>query len=703
MRKKVNDRPAQWRKCLTVAAMSFVLAVCGLFQSLAAVPVSAGTTDAIDGQELTNSKEVSSLISDTWEEDYFGSITVDTEAGKVETDGETEKLDEVIQTPDASDGSEENVTIQQHAAGEKDTAESDPLLEEYIDTLPGDTLYTVEETENGEYEVTAPFQTKRLIVETMQLTDDYDATEVYYNTELNETILEFATEEDTKEAFDAICQKYGEESCYPDEIYYVDDILADDASLSSGTSYSWGTAYMGMNTLKAQAEGKYGAVTVAILDTGIDRSNFMFQSRTISPQSYNFIDANKNVSDNHGHGTHVAGIIADSTPGNVQFLILKISNSSGYSSLLTIKTALQYALNRNVSVVNMSLGFVGVNAMSITYLDSLINRAYRNGIAISCASGNNGVDVSYCYPACNSKTLAVSSFGQNERAASYSNHGSRIDFSAPGTGIVSAAANGFLVGMTGTSMSAPHITAAVAYLKMMQPNLSVPGVYHELQARCRDLGTPGRDEYFGWGCPILTNLLQEGILNANNVVAPGSGTATPLLKKVKSTDDGIRVAWGKVKKADRYVIYRRKGNGSLKKVRTVSGSTKAWTDRNVSQGIRYSYAVKAVKNGESGSRSAEKAAVYLKQPQKMRTIRKNSGTAVIKWAKLARVSGYQIRYAGKRTMKNAATVVLSGSKTRAVLKGLGKKTYYCQVRAYKNVGGVQYTSPWSAVKRIAKK
>ena len=299
---------------MTAAAMSFVLAVCGLFQSLAAVPVSAGTTDAIDGQELTNSKEVSSLISDTWEEDYFGSITVDTEAGKVETDGETEKLDEVIQTPDASDGSEENVTIQQHAAGEKDTAESDPLLEEYIDTLPEDTLYTVEETENGEYEVTAPFQTKRLIVETMQLTDDYDATEVYYNTELNETILEFATEEDTKEAFDTICQKYGEESCYPDEIYYVDDILADDASLSSGTSYSWGTAYMGMNTLKAQAEGKYGAVTVAILDTGIDRSNFMFQSRTISPQSYNFIDANKNVSDNHGHGTHVAGIIAEQCP-----------------------------------------------------------------------------------------------------------------------------------------------------------------------------------------------------------------------------------------------------------------------------------------------------------------------------------------------------------------------------------------------------
>ena len=42
----------------------------------------------------------------------------------------------------------------------------------------------------------------------------------------------------------------------PDEIYYVDDILADDASLSSGTSYSWGTAYMGMNTLKAQAEGQ---------------------------------------------------------------------------------------------------------------------------------------------------------------------------------------------------------------------------------------------------------------------------------------------------------------------------------------------------------------------------------------------------------------------------------------------------------------
>ena len=67
-------------------------------------------------------------------------------------------------------------------------------------------------------------------------------------------------------------------------------------------------------------------------------------------------------------------------------------------------------------------------------------------------------------------------------------------------------------------MAAPHITAAIAYLKMMQSNLSVDGIYRELKLYCRDLGSKGKDSYYGWGCPIMTNLFQRGISHKRYIV-----------------------------------------------------------------------------------------------------------------------------------------------------------------------------------------
>ena len=76
------------------------------------------------------------------------------------------------------------------------------------------------------------------------------------------------------------------------------------------------------------------------------------------------------------------------------------------------------------------------------------------------------------------------------RLANFSNIVNFIDFASPGTGIISADYKGSLTlrAMSGTSMAAPHITAAIAYLKMMKPNLSVRGVCRELELYCRNLG-----------------------------------------------------------------------------------------------------------------------------------------------------------------------------------------------------------------------
>lgn len=658
------------------------------FLGISGLPVNADETKPIEKkvsesntniQELDSEQELSALISDTWDKDYFGTIVLDPEEKEVEIDGKSEKI------PASGNQKKES------------PEKSEEVLEEYLDTLSEDNLYHVEETEDGEYEITAPFQTKRLIVEEDILDHTYGAQKVYYNTELGETILQFETEQETKAAFENLCAEYGEEKCYPDQVYYVDDILKETAQISSG-SYSWGNAYMGMNTLKEKAAGKYAPVTVAILDTGIDKSNFLFQSRTISSKSYNFIDDNKNVTDNFGHGTHVAGIIADATPANVQFLILKISNTSGYSSLLTIKTALQYALNQNVDVVNMSLGFMAVNAMSCTYLDSLINKAYKNGIAICAAAGNSGVNVSFCYPACNSKTIAVSAIGPNENMASYSNYGSLIDFCAPGSQIISAAAGGTLVAMSGTSMSTPHIAAAIAYMKMIQPNLSVQGVYNELKVHCKDLGEKGKDSSFGWGCPILTNLLDTGIINKNNIVS--NSVATPKMKNVKNVKKGIQISWKKVGNADKYYLYRKLGSGSFKKIKTISGKTTKYLDKNVKQGKKYTYAVKAVKNKKTSGYSNSKQLIRLKKLTTVRVKRQKGRKITISWSKLARVSGYQICYAGTKKMKNAKTIFVSAQNNKQTIKGLKKKVYYFKVRSLRKVGDVTYVSQWSTVKKL---
>lgn len=127
--------------------------------------------------------------------------------------------------------------------------------------------------------------------------------------------------------------------------------------------------------------------------------------------------------------------------------------------------------------------------------------------------------------------------------------------------------------------------------------------------------------------------------------------STPVLKKAKGVSSGIKIVWKKVKKADKYVIYRKKGNGSLKKVKEVSGKKKSWTDKNVAQGKKYTYAVKAVKNNKSSSKSNKKTAVWLKRPGKVKARSRKGGRLIVSWAKQSGVSRYEIRYSRTKNMK----------------------------------------------------
>lgn len=670
-----------WKKT-TAITLICILCVFFSFQITDAAEVSG------QEQEVTSYKQISALISDTWEADYFEKMVITPGTDTMEKDGEKDQVSEEF---DLSSSQAKKVT------------RSESTLDNYLDEQDG--VYEVEKNEDGDLEVTAPYQTKRLIVESDKVSDTYGASRIYVNTTDHETILQYDSEEKTEEAYDQLKQSYS--ACYPDKVVSIENstmgltLSQDDENEYGG--YSWGNDYMGMTQLKkeAAAKGYTRSVTVAVVDTGINASNAMFRGRTISSQSYNFFGNNKNVQDTFGHGTHVCGIIADATPTNVGLLVLRVSNSEGKSSLLTIKTALQYAIAKKADVVNLSMGFIDANAYLYDYLNSTIDKAYERGIPICCAAGNGeqgstGIDVRYCYPACYSKTIAVSAIDTSHHLASYSNRGSGIDFTAPGTGIVSAYFRGGTTAMSGTSMAAPHITAAIAYLKMVQPNLSVNGAYRELKVYSSDLGVRGKDNYYGWGCPILTNLFQKGITNKQYIVIYRT-----TLKSVSNVKKGIKVRWKKAYGAGSYYVYRKKNKGAWKRIAIVSSTKNFYVDKKAKQGKKYSYKVRACNGGIFGGFSSVKKVYRLKKLNKVK-VKRNSGRKTrVFWKKRVYSTTYQVQYSTKANFKNAKKISTSRKNSSLRTKQLKKKkVYYFRVRYSYSKNGVKSWSAWSEVKRI---
>ena len=671
------------KKKKIAAMIIFVLCIFFIGQNTEAADVSKTT-------EVTDYRQIAELVSEHWENDFFGKITVESGSDTIEKDGQKEKLSEEL---DISTAKAKQIT------------KSEQKLEDYLETQE-DGIYEVEKTEEGKLEIEAPYQTKRLIVCSAEVTGTYGAKEIYQNKMDGQTILQYDTEEAAKEACEKLRSIYGEKNCYPDLVTSFAQSMEtseektgkEDRGDSGITNYSWGDSYMGFDQLKQQAQSQhYRQVTVAVIDTGINASNFMFKGRTISKKSYNFFNANNNVKDVFGHGTHVSGIIVDSTPSNVNLLVLRVGDSKGRASLLSIDAALQYAIQQKVAVINLSMGFEDKKAYEYTYLDKSINKAYERGIPLCVAAGNQtsgGVDVKYCYPACNKKTIAVSALDEDSTLAYYSNRGSGIDFCAPGTGIVSADWKGKTRKLSGTSMAAPHITAAIAYIKMMQPNLSVDGICRELKLYAKDLGSKGKDRYYGWGCPIMTEFLQKGITYKNYVVI-----LRPNLKYTYNSGKGVTLRWNKTVGAQRYSIYRKGQNGKWKKIGAVSAATPSYLDRTAKAGQKYSYRVRAYNNGRYGGYSQTKVLYCLKKPA-IQCVTKKKKQVQISWKKQRQASLYQIEYARNKDFKRSKRLRKSSKENRVLTRKLKKGIYYFRLRYIYRRNSIKTWSAWSGVRTL---
>jgi len=281
--------------------------------------------------------------------------------------------------------------------------------------------------------------------------------------------------------------------------------------LATEVTASWGVDRI--DAEKAWTGGQTGAgIKVAIIDTGINYThpdldgNYVFVNG--NPVGWDWVNNDNDPMDDNGHGTHVAGIVAAEQNGEgvvgvapgADLYALKVlgANGSGYWS--HIIAALQWAVDNDMDVVNMSLGATSAPKA----LQTACDKAYAAGVFLVAAAGNSGSG-SVLYPAKYGSVIAVAATDSTDKRASFSSFGSQVELAAPGVGIYSTYMSGYAT-LSGTSMATPHVAGVAALVFASDRATNDDGKYgiaNEvriiLQQTADDLGSLGKDKYYGYG------------------------------------------------------------------------------------------------------------------------------------------------------------------------------------------------------------
>lgn len=241
-------------------------------------------------------------------------------------------------------------------------------------------------------------------------------------------------------------------------------------------------------------------IVVAVIDTGIDATHpFLFNNiHTIegkpSPMNYG-IDFSQGrakksePSDDHGHGTHVSGIIKSIFP-EVKLVALKYYNpkASGQENLNSTIQALKYAVDNNVDIINYSGGGPEPALEELR----ILKEAESKGILIVAAAGNeeSNIDMKQnaYYPASYGlkNIITVSAHDQDLKLLPSSNYGAKsVDIVAPGYRIRSALPNSRSGYLTGTSQATAFVTGVAALIMSQYPELSVTDVKDAIKNSAR--------------------------------------------------------------------------------------------------------------------------------------------------------------------------------------------------------------------------
>jgi thermitase len=245
-----------------------------------------------------------------------------------------------------------------------------------------------------------------------------------------------------------------------------------------------------------------GSVTIGIVDTGIDYNHQDLAAHYLSG-GHDWVNGDNDPMDDNNHGTHCAGIAAAvmsngmGIAGVAQVMLLaeKVLNSDGEGTAFDVASGITHAADQGADVISMSFGSSGSSAT----IEAACSYAYNSkNVVLVAASGNDG-QPQIDYPAAYDTVIAVGAIDQSDELCSFSNYGTKLDLVAPGYQIVSTIRNNQYDWFDGTSMACPHVAGVAALALSKHPGESNAWIWDLLVSSAEDLGTPGKDIYFGYG------------------------------------------------------------------------------------------------------------------------------------------------------------------------------------------------------------